>query len=352
MSPDKQQRGPGKWLWVLALCLVCASAFPIFYSLRAEHPAPATADAVKDTPIAVSCLGRVEPQGGVLHVAGTYVLGHPPVVESLQVKEGQWVGRGALLAILAGRSQLTAALAQARAQTAVARRRLEQIRAGSRKADLAAQQSEIARLGAVLQNAQAELRRYEALRRTDDVTASELDARSTALLVAQRALEQARHRLESLQEVPESDVRVAEAQVQAAIADEQRAGRDYELSAVYSPVAGQVLKIRAYPGEQAGADGILDMRRTGPMYVVAEVYETDIGRVRPGQHATISGDLLSAPLSGTVERIGTNVKAASVVAGDTASFSDARIVEARIRLDQGEAVAGLVGGKVTVVIRP
>jgi HlyD family secretion protein len=247
---------------------------------------------------------------------------------------------------------LSASLNEAETQTALARRRLEQVKAGAKKPDLAAQQAEIARLEADLQNSQSELQRYEALRRTDDVTASELDARRTAVQDAQRALEQSRHRLESLQEVPDSDLHVAEAQLQAAIAEEQRAQRDYDVTAVHAPRDGQVLKIHAHAGEELGPEGLLDMGQTDQMYVVAEVYETDIVHVRPGQRATISGDLLGAPLSGTVERVDHNVKAAAVLPGDTAYFSDNRIIEARIRLDHGEAVAGLIDGRVTVVIHP
>ncbi|HET6170509.1 MAG TPA: HlyD family efflux transporter periplasmic adaptor subunit, partial [Terracidiphilus sp.] len=280
----------------------------------------------------MSCLGRIEPEDGVIHVAGAYVLGQPPVVESLKVKEGDQVHRGDLLAILVGQQQLEAALEQAHAQTSVAQRRLEQLKGGPKHGDLAAQQAEIARTEARLRNAESELKRYEALRSTKDVTASDLDARRTEVQVIQNELEQSKHRLDGMNEVSNGDLHVAEAQLQAAMADEQRARRDYELGSVRAPTDGQILKIDAHVGENAAAKGILDMGHTAKMYVVAEIYETDIVRVHTGQRATISGDLLAAPLSGTVDRIDTNVKAPSVLTGDTTSFSDNRIVEARIRL--------------------
>ena len=96
---------------------------------------------------------------------------------------------------------------------------------------------------------------------------------------------------------------------------------------------------------------MLDIARTSSMFVVAEVYETDIDRVRVGQHATVSGDLLGAKiLTGVVERISHNVKDAAVMPGDTVTFSDKRIVETLIRLDQNEPAANLIGGRVIVVI--
>lgn len=351
MSAERPWLGSRKWLWVMAALLVGACGVLIFSFIRTSHAAPPPVSS-NGHANGVSCLGRIEPEDGVIHVAGTYIQGRPPVVESLKVKEGDQVHRGDLLAILVGQQQLEAALEQAHAQTAVAQRRLEQLKGGPKRGDLAAQQAEIARTEARLNNAKSELARYEALRTTNDITASDLDARRTEVQVIQTELEQSKHRLDGMNEVSDGDLHVAEAQLQAAMADEQRARRDYELSSVYAPTDGEILKIDAYSGEQAGPKGILDLGHTGRMYVVAEVYETDIVRVHTGQRAAISGDLLAAPLSGTVDRIDSNVKAPSVLTGDTTSFSDNRIVEARIRLDQSEPVARLIDGRVNVVIQP
>lgn len=351
MNDQRLWLGRRKRFWVIVALLAAASLFPIIYFMRHQPTASAPPVSSNGHANGVSCLGRIEPEDGVIRVAGSYVLGQPPVVELLKVKKGDQVHRGDLLAVLAGQPQLGAALEQARAQISVAQRRLEQLKGGPKHGDLAAQQAEIARTEARLNNAQSELKRYEALRSTNDVTASDLDARRTEVQVIQTELEQSKHHLDGMNEVSDGDLHVAEAQLQAAMADEQRARRDYQLSSVYAPMDGKILKIDAYPGE-TGTQGILEMGHTGQMYVVAEIYETDIVRVHIGERATISGDLLAAPLSGTVEWIDANVKSPSVLTGDTTSFSDNRIVEARIRLDQSEAVAGLIDGRVNVVIQP
>jgi HlyD family secretion protein len=353
--PEGKRRRSGKWWWLVVILLVGASVFPIVHTIRAQHPPPAAEPQKSDqTQNGVSCLGRIEPEGGALHIAGRYISGRPPVVETLHVQEGQQVKAGTLLATLSGRAQQAAAVESAKEQIEVARRRLEQVQAGTvKKPDLAAQQAEIARLEATLQNQKSELQRYETLRRTDDVTASELDARRTAVLTTQHTIEEARQRLASLEEpVRETDIRVAEAQLQAAIVDEAHAQREYELTAISAPSDGLVLKVFAHPGEEIGPNGLIELGRTNKMYVVAEVYETDIGRVHKGQHATISGDLLGQELTGTVERIDMHVKAPSVGPNDPTTFNDNRIVEAKILLDQGDRVANLIDGKVTVVIHP
>jgi HlyD family secretion protein len=48
-----------------------------------------------------------------------------------------------------------------------------------------------------------------------------------------------------------------------------------------------VLQIHARPGERVGPEGIVELADTSVMYAVAEVYETDVGRVRIGQRARI-----------------------------------------------------------------
>jgi len=342
-----------KWAGAAAI-LVVLSALPVWYVLHQRSQKQVAAVAPVEETHAVSCLGRFQPEDGVIHVAGPYIWGdsHAPRVESLKVREGDDVHRGQALAVFVGRTNLEASVAQAQAQIAKARLRVEQVKAGGRKPDLAAQQAEIGRLEAVAQHAQTELHRYEALRATDDVTVAEVDARRNAAQVGEFAVEAARHRLESMQEVPDTDIRLAEADLAEAEANGQRARRDFEVSTIYAPADGRVLHINAREGEEVGLSGLLDIARAGSMFVLAEVYETDIGRVRVGQHATISGELLgTTTLTGVVERISHNVKEAVVMPGDTVSFSDKRVVETLIRLDQSEPAANLIGGKVIVVIQ-
>jgi len=82
-----------------------------------------------------------------------------------------------------------------------------------------------------------------------------------------------------------------------------QAQAELELEVVRAPIDGQVLEVFARAGERVGPQGILELGRTHQMYAVAEVYETDIGRVRLGQRATVRSPALAAALGGSVDKI-------------------------------------------------
>lgn len=134
---------------------------------------------------------------------------------------------------------------------------------------------------------------------------------------------------------------VAQANVKRA---ESRVAR----SLVRSPIEGQVIKVNTYPGERVGESGILELGKTQEMYAIAEVYETDIGKVRVGQRASVTSEALPKQLYGTVEQIALRVGKADVLDVDPAARTDARVVEVEIRLDESELVAGLTNLQVEI----
>ena len=203
-----------------------------------------------------------------------------------------------------------------------------------------------------MEHARGELRRYETLRHTDDVSVAELEAKRTTALTAERSLEEARQKLLGLTSARTAAIEVAEAELKVASAAEERAAAGRTGTVVRAPAAGRVLKIHAHAGEQIGQEGLLELARTDRMYVVAEVYETDAPRVHNGQQAAITGAMLSAELAGTVERVGGAIAKSQIFPTDPTTFADTRVVPVYIRLADSAAAAGLIHGKVSVVIRP
>lgn len=131
-----------------------------------------------------------------------------------------------------------------------------------------------------------------------------------------------------------------------------RADAELALSQVRAPIEGQILKVHAREGERVGPEGIVEIGETASMYAVAEVYETDIGRVRTGQRARITSPALASPLGGAVERIGLRIGRQDVLRTDPVADADARVVEVEIRLDDPAAAARLTNLRVDVQIEP
>lgn len=151
---------------------------------------------------------------------------------------------------------------------------------------------------------------------------------------------------------PETARDAAQLRVEVARADHQAAIAARALDTVRSPIRGRVLAIHARRGERVGPEGIAEVGETQAMYAVAEVYETEIGRVKVGQRATVRSPALEPPLGGTVERIGLKIGKLDVLGSDPAARADARVVEVRIRLDDAERAAGLSNLQVEVAIAP
>lgn len=140
-------------------------------------------------------------------------------------------------------------------------------------------------------------------------------------------------------------------EVTVARADLAAAEARLELSVVRAPMRSQILKIHAYPGERVESDGIMELAQTDTMFAVAEVYETDITRIKKGQKAIVTAPALAEPLTGVVDRIALQVGKMDALGTDPIARTDARIVEVFILLDEGQAVARLTNMQVEVEIQ-
>lgn len=319
-------------------------------AVAAGPQGPAAAQRVQPQKGAIGCLGRIEPGDGIVRISARGLSGQPAIVGRVMVKEGDRVSAGQVLAELDTKEQLAAAVAQAAARIEVARRHLVQVQAGAKASDVSAQQSEVERIQSDLANAEAEYKRHASL--GTNTTASELERLKLRVDSATRTLSAAKDRLASLTEVRPVDVETARAELEEATRNEARAKAELKTSTITAPIAGRVVKVVASAGEAIGPDGLLELAPIEPMYAVAEVPEFDVPRVKTGQRALISGDGLSKPIQGTVDRVGTKVLQNQLMRVDPANYSDARVVEVWIKVDDPSLVADLIHMRVEVVIQP
>ena len=213
-----------------------------------------------------------------------------------------------------------------------------------------AQEAEIARVAAGLANAESEVTRHEQLLRNEVVTVSFVEKLRTEREVQARLLAAAKEKLASLGEVREVDVALANADISLAKAEVLRSRAEVDQSTIRAPVAGTILQIHTRPGEQVGEAGVLEMANTDRMFVIAEVFETDIIRVRNGSKARIFGGPISGELTGEVQFVASYIQRNKLLETDPAAANDSRIIETRILLDDPGAARLLLGAQVNVVI--
>jgi HlyD family secretion protein len=341
------------WLWIsVALVVAITGAAAVLRSRGSAAAQPAAAASVPEKPTGVGARGRIEPEDGVIVVAAPYFGGRPSLISDLRVKENDWVRTGQVIAILDGYASSEKAVHQSEADVEVARMKLAQINAGAKQADIDAIKMDIARWESEYQIATSDYKRFEQLHKNEIVSSADLDQKRLLVERNKRTLDGVKERLKSLELIRKEDVDVQTAQLSAAIAQVEHARADLDRMVVHAPANGSVLKIHAHLGEEVGPQGILELAKTDRMYVVAEVYESDISRVRVRQKADITGDLLQTPLSGTVTQLGSEVSKTELLPLDPAAYADTRVVKVKIQLDHGESVAGLIYGKVDVVIHP
>lgn len=277
----------------------------------------------------VAALGRLEPLGGIVRIAApsTPDAVSGVVVVKLLVERGADVKAGDLLAELDTAAIAKARVIEAQADLEIARRDVLAAASVAEEAcvlaDVAARQS---RRKTELQG--------RGLASTEETESAQGNAEAGAASCKARTTE----------------ARVADSRVAAAQARLTRSQAELERSYVRAPFGGRVLDLLVMPGELAGQEGILELGRVDQMQAVAEVYESDIRRVKTGQKARLKSEALAQDLHGTVVRIRPKVQKLDHIGDDPAARKDARIVEVEIRLDDPRPAANLTNLQVEIEI--
>jgi HlyD family secretion protein len=381
--------GKSSWLKIAIASLCIGSVGAGFWRFQSTSVPPQTEIVSEPVIQTITALGRLQPKGEVIKLsAPTSNSGNR--VDRLLVQEGSRVKAGSAIAILDNRDRLQAALEEAQKDVNVAQAKLAITQAGAkqgeigsqqaeidrlaaqRRGDISSQQSKIARLGAERSNAQTEYQRYQALYQNGAVSASSRDSRLLALETAQKSWQEAQAGLDrtkstlpseinaakatlnKIAEVRPVDVAYDRAEVAKAIAARDRAKAELAQAIVRSPVDGEVLYIHTRAGEVISSDGIVELGQTGQMEVVAEVYQSDVNKVRIGQKVKVSSDSLTGELAGKVTLIGSQVRRQETINTDPSTNIDARVVEVHIALDtaSSQKAAKFTNLQVKVVIEP
>ncbi|HCF28835.1 MAG TPA: HlyD family secretion protein [Cyanobacteria bacterium UBA11049] len=392
LKKEQDSRPKGRWKLAVAIAALLGLggvAFNHIQQAQKQKQAQVKAQNIKPVVANVTALGRLEPRGEVLKLSAP----SSPTgtrVDQILVGEGKRVRVGDVVAILDNRDRAQAALEKAKAQLKVSQANVANVQAGAKTGEIEAQKATIARLQAELQgqkqtlqatvarieaeqrNAAVDFQRYEKLYQDGAISAQQLDSRRLSattsseqlneseatrhqtIAMLEKQIDEAKATLNKIEEVRPTDVRLAQAEVGRAIGEVKQAQADLALALVKAPISGEIIKIHTRAGEAISADGIAEMGRTEQMIAVAEVLESDIGRVRLGQRATISSEnqAFSGQIQGTVIEVGRQIGKQDVLDSDPAADVDARVVEVKIGLspEASQRVSGLTYANVVVKI--
>lgn len=357
------------------------------YGQVSQTPA---SDSVKAKPVApkVTALGRLEPEAEVIKLSAPLALDGDRVAKLL-VTEGDRVKAGQVIAILDSRDTLQDAVQQAQEQVKVFEAKLAQVKAGAKLGEIQAQRQQISRLEAELvgeiktqdamiarlqaqvNNARSEYNRHHQLYREGAIAISTLDSKRLALETAQEQLNEAqatqertnntinaqlaeaKANLEQISEVRPVDVNAAQTEVNNAIASLNKAKTDLLQAYVRAPIDSQIIKIQTRSGEKISEEGIVELAQTDRMIAIAEVYQSDIPKVKLGQPAEITGQAFNGIIRGKVHQIGLQVSRQNVFSNQPGENLDQRVIEVKIRLnpEDSKRVAGLTNLQVQTAIR-
>lgn len=350
-------------------------------------------------PDAVAALGRLQPLGGTIPVYGP-VGDRVTDLDPAEIYPGKVLKTGDRITVLASRAERAKEVQVAETQFAEARHQLElakktgvlKIEAAEVEARQLADDEELdkkalaAQVAALEKNSGFAAVQVDRLKRLAAegvrVAAEEKEQADLLLAKADAEAEAARTRREKAlagyvrgKELAKAKVAAARAELEEAVARVpiDSAKKKLELSRqlldlteIKAPVGGVVLKVVSHAGEPTGThQPILYLADTSRMVAVAEVYESDVARLREAldRHKSFKATLSSPALAKDVKLTGTlgdpsqvtrMIARNAVYALSPREDADRRVVEVTVRLDDesARAAAPYVGLQVNVVLEP
>jgi HlyD family secretion protein len=233
-------------------------------------------------------------------------------------------------------------------------------------------EANIRRLKAEVNNAQSELQRYQELAQEGVISDSNLESKQltfdtitqsyqeakasyqkTILTVTQEILEaealatqqintlrkqitEAEAKLREIVEIREVDVIQVQTQIDKTITLVKQAEIELDLTTIKAPIDGKIIEIMAREGENIdNASGVVEMANTTQMVAIAEVYESDVSKIKLGQDTSIKSDNNSfkETLKGKIIEISPKIGKKDVLETDPAASVDARVVEVKIAIN-------------------
>ncbi len=307
----------------------------------------------------VHALARLEPASGLI------IVGARPGarIERIEVGPADGITPGQVLAILEGHDQAQAQLALAEAQKT---RALHQRSVQKQKLALEREQFD------KLQKSKLEsaMRVFSSKQRFEDITKLYKELQPT--LQGKDRFDLELRYFEAETQNLRGELEIKSYQIAQELVPRQRKLEDEELgekgpdvdllnrqtdlaraglaqTEVRAPFGGRVLELMAHAGEVSSGP-LLAMGDLSAMVATAEVFQTDVPRLRTGDPATVR--VLDQSVTGKVTLIGSIVGKNQLTNLDPRALQDRRVVKVTIGLDNPALAARFVNMEVEAAIKP
>jgi len=235
---------------------------------------------------AVAALGQLSPAGEIRQLAAPISqFGASPRITELLVTEGDFVKKGAVLAVFENREKLI-----------------------------------------------ADLEKKENLIRTNNL---EISLKKEQIKRFELALEKNAYSFVQLSQRKDELLQLEKQKI-INVGDKRNIEIDLFNTKLRSPIDGYILAINSRVGERPKSEGILDIGSSQNMEALIEVYESDINRVFITQNVQLSSENggFNKILKGKVIRISPQVKQRKVLSTDPTGDADSRIIEVLVELNE------------------
>jgi len=261
-------------------------------------------------------------------------------LHSVPVEEGDRIRKGQVLAQIENEDYLARVAA---AEATLAQRRAELLRVinGARTQERLASQANMQAARAVLETAHREADRRRNLADRDMISRDEAERYLRVYQVAQAEFERASQEFSLIDaDAREEDRRRAEAAVATAQAQLSEARAYLEKTYIRSPLDGVVLRKFRHSGESVSTQfdsPIVTLADDSALRVRLDVDETDVARLRVGQHAFVTAEAFGAQkFTGHVIRVGRILGRKNVRTDEPSERVDTKILETLVELDPGQ----------------
>ncbi len=276
----------------LIICLLIVSPVHIGITSCSKNnlndPSSETETSNKTVPniTAVAALGQLSPAGEIRQLAAPISqFGASPRITELLVTEGDFVKKGAVLAVFENREKLI-----------------------------------------------ADLEKKENLIRTNNL---EISLKKEQIKRFELALEKNAYSFVQLSQRKDELLQLEKQKI-INVGDKRNIEIDLFNTKLRSPIDGYILAINSRVGERPKSEGILDIGSSQNMEALIEVYESDINRVFITQNVQLSSENggFNKILKGKVIRISPQVKQRKVLSTDPTGDADSRIIEVLVELNE------------------